>query len=189
MTGPFTFDPAAVARVRKNFRGGLRFRLILLTQLPMGFLAGLRLREIDDERCRVSVRYSWLNRNPFRSTYWAVLGMAAEMASGALLLQFTHGQTPSVATLITSTSAKFLKKAVGTTTFFCESGRVSAQAVREAAESGEAREIVSPVRGVAEDGQPVAEFVFTWSVKARRPATEPAPVAATAGPAGAAPSA
>lgn len=170
MSAPaFVHDPAAIAAVQRNLRGGFRSRLVLLAQLPMGFLAGLRVREIDEERCRVSVGYRWLNRNPFRSTYWAVLGMAAEMASGALVIQYTYRQPVSVATLITEVQARFLKKATGVTTFACESGQAIRAAVVEAAGSDEARTMVSTVRGCAEDGQPVAEFTFTWSFKARRP--------------------
>ncbi len=169
-TGEFTFDAARVAHVRKYLSSNLRFRLALLTMVPLGYFVGLRMREITDERCRVSVRYSWLNRNPFRSTFWAVLGMAAEMACGAMVILYTHGQTPSVATLITAMNARFVKKAVGMTTFTCESGRAIADAVRRAVATGESQEVICEVRGTADDGQPVAEFSFTWSLKVRRPA-------------------
>ena len=166
---PFTFDPAAIAAVQKNLLGGFRSRLALLAVLPLAFFTGLRARRLDERVCTVTVNYRWLNRNPFRSTYWAVLGMAAEMAGGALVIQYTHGQKPSVATLVTAVTGKFLKKAVGTTTFSCESGREIAEAVLQSVATGEAREIVCTVRGVSEDGTPVAEFVFTWSVKVRAP--------------------
>jgi len=35
------------------------------------------VRELDSERCAVTVPYGWRTTNPFRSTYFAALGMAA----------------------------------------------------------------------------------------------------------------
>jgi hypothetical protein len=127
------------------------------------------VKTLTRERCEVVLKYKWLNKNPFRSMFWAVLGMAAEMSSGAFTVLYTHGQKPSVATLVTGTSAKFYKKAVGRITFVCESGQMIADAVRQTVATGEGVEVTCPMKGINEAGEVVCEFSFTWSLKARLP--------------------
>ena len=61
----------------------VKFRMFLFWKLPAAFFSGVRIKEIDEERCVVTVPYKWLTQNPFRSTYFASLGMAAEMSTGA----------------------------------------------------------------------------------------------------------
>ncbi|MBI5368057.1 MAG: DUF4442 domain-containing protein [Planctomycetes bacterium] len=169
LTVPVVDRGAAVAYVRKNLLSRWRLPFVFLARLPMGLFAGLRVRAISDEVCRATVRYRWRNRNPFGSTYWAVLGMAAELASAALVIQAVHGRKPSIATLVTGVNARFLKKALGETTFTCAAGREIAAAVEQAVATGEAREFATAVRGVAEDGETVAEFTIHWSIKVRAP--------------------
>ena len=80
------YNPKNQEYVKKNFKNGFKFRLLLFKILPMGFLSGMRIKELNDEKCIVTVPYKWINKNPFKSTFWAVLGMAAEMSSGALIV-------------------------------------------------------------------------------------------------------
>ena len=54
----------------------LKFRLFLLMKLPAAFIAGVKVREMDEQRAVVSVPFKWLTQNPFRSTYFASLSMA-----------------------------------------------------------------------------------------------------------------
>ena len=53
-------------------------------KLPAAFFSGVRIKEVGETKCRVSVPYKWFTQNPFRSTYFACLAMAAEMSTGAL---------------------------------------------------------------------------------------------------------
>ena len=53
-----------------------------LFKLPAAYFTGVRVRSITDDFCKVSVRLSWVNQNPFRSMFWAVQGMAAELSTG-----------------------------------------------------------------------------------------------------------
>ena len=55
----------------------------------MGFLSGMRIKKLNKDQCIVSVPFKWINKNPFKSTFWAVLGMAGEMSTAALILQYT----------------------------------------------------------------------------------------------------
>ena len=78
-----------VAKVRKYATNPFFFRLYLFFNLPMGFLSGMKIKTIDDQKCTLTVPFKWLNKNPFKSTFWAVLGMAGEMNVAALILQYT----------------------------------------------------------------------------------------------------
>ena len=84
--------------------------------LPSAWWSGVRVAKITSEICEVKVRLLWINKNPFKSTFWAVLGMAAEMNGAALILQYTYGHTPSISTLPVKCEAEFIKKATDTTT-------------------------------------------------------------------------
>ena len=163
----FQFDESKIEFIQRNFTNNFKFRLMLLRILPMGYLTGMRIKTLTRERCEVTVRHKWLNKNPFKSMFWAVQGMAAEMSSGALLTMFTYKQKPSIATLVVHQESKFTKKAVGKITFICESGKDIENAVRETAATGEPVVVVAPMIGYDEEGDVVAEFAFTWSFKAR----------------------
>jgi Domain of unknown function (DUF4442) len=164
----FQFDPAPMAYIQKSFTSGFKFRLAMFSQLPLGFWIGMRVRELTEDRCVVTVPYKRLNSNPFRSTFWAVLGMAAEMSSGAILTMYTFKQKPSISLLVGYQTGTFTKKAVGVTTFICESGAAIKAAVVKAAETGEAVEVLCPVKGYNEAHEVICEFAFTWSMKARK---------------------
>ena len=61
------------------------FNRFLFLKLPSAFLCGVRLRSLNKERAVVTVTLNFLNKNPFKSMFWAVQGMAAELATGAII--------------------------------------------------------------------------------------------------------
>ena len=143
------------------------FKLFSIVKLPLAFLTGLKIVKLNGDECITSVRLKYLNKNPFRSTYFAVLSMAAELSTGAIALLAAEGHHPSVAKIITSMRADFVKKATGRTKFTCAEGEKLFSAVDKAIETKEARlETVSSV-GCDENGDVVARFEFTWSFKQR----------------------
>lgn len=140
----------------------------LYARLPLAGVADCRVTKLNETTCHVTVPYKFINRNPFGTTYWAVLGMAAEMASGALLLMYIHKSNPSVSTFVTQCSANFIKTAKGLTTFICEDGELIKSKVQQALETGEGQVIQAKVIGYNEDGGINSEFTFGWSIKARK---------------------
>ena len=52
--------------------------------MPGAWFAGLRMDEIDDKICTTSLPGGWRTQNPFKTMYWAVQGMGAELATGAV---------------------------------------------------------------------------------------------------------
>jgi len=143
------------------------FKAGLLKVLPMASIAGLKIIELDDDQCKVTVPYKYLNKNPFNTTYWAVLGMAAEMASGALVQMYTHKITPSVSMFVTGCDGKFTKRAVGVTTFICNDGQLIANTIQKAIDTNKPQTIPSNVKGYDKDGVLLVDFNFEWSIKAR----------------------
>lgn len=143
------------------------FKAGMLKVLPMGTVAGLKIIELDKNQCKVTVPYKYINKNPFNTTYWAVLGMAAEMASGALVQMYTHQLSPSVSMFVTACDGKFIKRAVGVTTFICNDGKLIADTIQRAIDTKEPQTIQSNVKGYDRDGVLLVDFNFEWSLKAR----------------------
>ena len=145
----------------------VKFRMFLFTRLPAAYMAGVRVREMDEKRCRVTVPYKWLSQNPFRSTYFACLSMAAEMSTGALAMAHLYKINPPVSMLVVKVESEYLKKATGRTSFVCEDGELFQKAIEETIATGEARMVKANSTGKNEEGEIVAEFYITWSFKVK----------------------
>src|SRR4029434_3796701 len=83
LAAPAPSTPAA-DKLRNRVRNPWLMRGFMLAKLPLALIAGVCVRGLDRERCVVTVPYGWRTTNPFRSTYFAALSMAAEMSTGAL---------------------------------------------------------------------------------------------------------
>ena len=145
----------------------LLFKLFSITKLPLVFLTGLKVLKLNEDERVTSVRLKYLNKNPFRSTYFAVLSMAAELSTGTYALLAAAGQSPSVALIITSMKADFIKKATGRTTFTCTEGSKLLAAVEKTIKSKDAQPQTVSTIGRDESGEVIAVFEFTWSFKQR----------------------
>jgi hypothetical protein len=146
----------------------LRFRVFLLTRLPSAYFSGVRIRDLDDERCLVTVPYKWFSKNPFRSTYFACLSMAAEMSTGALAMARVYKQEPPVSMLVVKMEADYFKKADGRTSFLCKDGKLLDDTIRKAIATKEGQTVRISSAGTNEKGELVAEFFITWSFKVKK---------------------
>lgn len=145
----------------------LKYRLFLLSKLPMGFLAGLKVKELSQEKSAVIVRFKWLNQNPFKSIYFAVLSMAAELSTGVLAFANVYKSNPVVSMLIVKVNGEFYKKAVGKIIFTCNKGSEISNAIQQTIAIGESVFIECESIGKNEKGETVAKFIFTWSFKVK----------------------
>lgn len=145
----------------------LKFGLFMLTKLPMGLLAGMRLRELSTSHCVTSVPFKWLTKNPFKSTYFAVQSMAAELSTASPCLLAVAGHKPSVAFIIVDLKASFHKKATSRVYFTCNDGEKAFDAVNAAIATEEPQLATFKTIGKMNDGTVVSEFEFTWSFKQR----------------------
>jgi hypothetical protein len=161
----------AVTERRRKMLSPLLMRFYFLAKLPLALMAGVRLRELDAEHAVATVPYGWRSTNPFRSTYFAALAMAAELSTGALAMLAVDlaGKTAPkpVAMLIVNMTAGFEKKATALAAFTCPDGAKLAAAVARAVETGEPATAEAETVGRMADGTIVARFTFTWSFKAR----------------------
>lgn len=144
-----------------------KMKMYMLTHLPMAFLAGLRVKELDSGRAVVSVPYKYLNKNPFRSMYFAVLSMAAELSSGILALSLVYEAEKPVSMLVLNMKAGFLKKARTKIVFTCNDGESISAAIAKSIETGEGQTVEVRSSGIDAHGEMVAEFNFTWTFKPR----------------------
>lgn len=144
-----------------------RFRAFLLARLPAAFFSGVRVREISATHCAATIPFKWLTQNPFRSTYFASLSMAAELTTGILGLMQVYRRSPPVSMLVVKVDSSYFKKATGRTRFECHDGALFEKAVDEAIATGEPRTVTARSSGVNAAGETVAEFYVTWSFRAR----------------------
>lgn len=145
----------------------LKFRLYLLQNLPAAFFSGLKIEKAGAGECIVSIPYKWFTRNPFRSTYFACLSMAAEMSTGILAMAHVYKSKPRISMLVVDLEGKFTKKATGRTWFRCDSGQAISEAVVRARSAAEAQMVKTHSVGTNEAGDTIAEFFITWSFKVK----------------------
>ncbi len=151
----------------KMLNNRLLFELFLAGRLPMGFIAGLKVKSFSLNKCEITVPYRWLNQNPFRSTYFAVLSMAAEMSTGMFGMMMTIESNPSVAVLVTKVDSEYVKKATGITTFTCTDGKAINETIERAIITGEGQTVVANSIGTSEMGEVESRFKVQWSFKMR----------------------
>jgi len=160
-------DTPQAAAFRRQVLNPLKLRLFMLRKLPMAWLAGLRLVALTPEAATVTIRYKYLNTNPFQSIYFAALAMAGELASGIQGMMQVQSGAP-VSMLVVKLDAEFTKKAVGLIAFTCPDGAAIAQAVAESRATGEGRTVVCTSTGRDEAGDVVAVFRVMWSFRAKK---------------------
>ena len=155
------------AQFRNRIVNPISFRFFMLYRLPAAFFAGLRVKQLDANKAVVSVRYKWFNQNPFRSMYFAIQSMAAEMSTGLLGFGQVYERHPAVSMLVVKIEGNFHKKAIGTILFTCEDGALIDAAIEESILLGERRTVTCSSNGTNETGEIVASFHITWSFKAK----------------------
>ncbi|MCM4169130.1 hypothetical protein KCTC52924_00103 [Arenibacter antarcticus] len=136
-------------------------------KLPAAWWTGVRLRYIDEEKAVVSVRHRWVNQNPFKSIFWAVQGMAAELATGAMVMEQIRKSERKISMLVANNNANFSKKAIGKITFTCTDGKLIKEAIKNTLATGEGQTVWMKSVGVNEEGIVVSTFNFEWTIKVK----------------------
>tara|TARA_B100000686_G_scaffold217657_2_gene224753 strand:+ start:2068 stop:2577 length:510 start_codon:yes stop_codon:yes gene_type:complete len=158
-------------KFKREWLNPFAFSFYFFLNVPMGWLSGMKLKELSEKKCisKVPFRwyYRWQNMNPFKSMYFAVQCMAAELSVASIAALAVKGIKPSIAFIITKMSSKYLKKATGNVSFKCEDGEDIFNAVDKAISTKKGIEIEVKTIGTLEDGTVVSEFYFTWSFKQR----------------------
>ena len=139
----------------------------MLFKLPAAWLTGVRLSLIDKDKCEVKVRFKWINQNPYRSMFWAVQAMAAELTTGMLLTKSIQDSNSDISMLLVSNKSSFYKKAVGKITFVCDEGEIAKQLINSTIKNITSKAWFK-AKGYDEAGDQVSEFDFEWSCKKRK---------------------
>lgn len=144
-----------------------KVNLFIMFKLPSAYLCGVRAKYIDNLKCKVSVKHRWINQNPFKSMYFAVQAMAAELTTGALVLSQIRNSKKNISMLVANSKSNFTKKAIGRITFTCNDGLLIENAIKQTIATNESQTIWMKSIGIDEKGDQVSEFDFEWSVRVK----------------------
>jgi len=144
-----------------------KLNTFLLFKLPSAYFSGVRVKQITTEKCTVSVKHRWINQNPFNSMYFAVQAMAAELATGALVMYHIKNSGKKISMLVANNKGNFSKKAKGRITFTCIDGHLIADAIARTIATGDGQTFWMKSVGVDESGDQVSEMDFEWSVRVK----------------------
>ena len=145
-----------------------QYNLYNFFKLPSVWWCGIRVKSVNEESCLVSVKHRWINQNPFKSMFWAVQGMAAELSTGLLLMNEIARTKKSFSMLVLNNKANFSKKATGRLSFSCDQGRQIKECLNKAISSGTPQTIWLNSSGLDSKGDTVSKFSFEWTLKLRR---------------------
>ena len=144
-----------------------KLNTFLIFKLPSAYFCGVRVKEIKNNSCVTSVKYRWINQNPFNSMFWAVQGMAAELSTGTLVMLKIKASGKRISMLVANNNGTFHKKAIGRITFSCNEGHLIDKAIAKAIETREGQTIWLKSIGINTDGIEVSSFNFEWTIKVK----------------------
>ena len=144
-----------------------KLNTFLFVKLPSAYWSGVRVKAINETSCTATVKHRWFNQNPFNSMYFAVQAMAAEMTTGALVIDKIQQSGKKISMLVASNKSNFSKKATGRITFVCQDGHLIEEAVQKAITNGEGQTFWMKSIGTNEEGVQVSEMDFEWSIRLR----------------------
>lgn len=145
-----------------------KLNAFLLFKLPSAFFCGVRTKEINESHCVVSVKHRWINQNPFKSMYFAVQAMAAELSTGALVMLHIKKSGRNISMLVANNRGTFTKKATGRITFSCNDGHLITTAIEKTIATGEGQTFWMKSIGTDEKGDQVSIMEFEWTVRVKK---------------------
>lgn len=154
-------------KLQRQMLSKWKFGLFKIFKLPLAYITGIKLLELTPAKAVASVKYKYINTNPFKSLYFAVLAMTAELSTGALALFTIAKHKKSIAVLVVESHGKFYKKATGKINFVCEDGERFDEIISHCVEQDSPETLVANTKGYNEQNELVCEYNFTWSFKVR----------------------
>lgn len=142
-----------------------KLNAFLSFKLPSAYFCGVRVASLDESQCKVSVKHRWVNQNPFKSMFWAVQGMAAELTTGALVMSKIKDSRKPISMLVVANNSAFTKKATGRIHFICVDGAKVDEAIKKTIATGIGQTIWMNSVGTNEEGAEVSNFNFEWTLK------------------------
>ncbi|MFI8380159.1 DUF4442 domain-containing protein [Leeuwenhoekiella sp. NPDC079379] len=144
-----------------------KFNTFILFKLPSAWLCGVRIKSITAQTAITTVTHRWINQNPFNSMFWAVQGMAAELSTGAMVIDQIKQSGHKISMLVANNKASFTKKATGKITFTCNDGHKIEEAIQKTIATGEGQTFWMQSVGTNKEGITVSTFDFQWTVRVK----------------------
>ncbi|SFB10822.1 protein of unknown function [Algoriphagus aquimarinus] len=154
--------PGALA-YQKKMSNPIYFWFGMLIKLPSAIFWKFRIKELDAEKCVVTIPYSWRTQNPFKSIYFAAMAGAGELTTGALC-QLAISGLGKYSMLVVDFKAEYFKKANQKITFTCEQGQ-ELFILLESLQPNDTGKLTMISSGRNPQGEEVARFYVTWSFK------------------------
>ena len=146
----------------------IQYNIYNFFKLPSVWWCGIRVKSVNEDSCLVSDKHRWINQNPFKSMFWAVQGMAAELSTGILLMNEISRSKKSFSMLVLNNKANFSKKAIGRISFSCDQGHQIRNSINLAISSKKPQTIWVNSSGIDSQGDTVSTFSFEWTLKLRK---------------------
>ncbi|HBL78626.1 MAG TPA: thioesterase [Aequorivita sp.] len=144
-----------------------KINTFLLFKLPSAYFTGVRVKSISETTCITTVKHRWINQNPFKSIFWAVQGMAAELSTGAMVMAKIKESNKNISMLVANNRATFTKKAKSRILFTCTDGALINEAIDKTISTGEGQTIWMKSEGKDAAGDVVSTFEFEWTLKVK----------------------
>lgn len=141
--------------------------LYLFKNLPSAYFCGVRVYALEADYCTVRVKHRWFNQNPFRSMYFAVQNMGAELTTGVLVMKAIKESNQKISMLVLNQKSQFTKKATGIITFKCDQGQLISEKIKEALQTKKGISFWVQSKGIDENGDVVGIYDFEWTLKAK----------------------
>ncbi len=150
-------------KFRKRMTNPFIFWSSMLVKLPSAVFWKLRIKNLTEESCSVTIPYFWRSQNPFKSIYFAAMAGAAELSTGALC-QLAMAGKGNFSMLVIDFRAEYYKKANEKITFICEQGSELNRLLNQL-QTGQTNTLNMISSGTNTKGELVAKFYVTWSFK------------------------
>ena len=132
--------------------------------LPSAWWCGVRVKKITRKCCSTKVNLNWINKNPFKSMFWAIQGMAAELSTGVLIMQASKSFKCDISMLVINNKATFRKKARGQIVFSCNNGEAVEKTFTKLFKTNKSQTLWLQAIGVDEEGDILSTFDFEWTL-------------------------
>ncbi len=163
---PFLFNPQdpKVNKFFKDASNNFKMKLLQLSRVPGAFWFRLKMEEVNQDKCIVSLPLSWRTKNPFQSIYFVGLMAAAEYST-ALLVYSRVMMAENVKYIVKDVGAEFVKKASSRTFFTCDDPASIDEAINQAIITGEQHSVKLYSTGRLSSGEVVAKIHIAWTFK------------------------
>ncbi|MDZ4662453.1 MAG: DUF4442 domain-containing protein [Pseudomonadota bacterium] len=148
----------------------LQLKAFGLAKIPLLFLVGPKVLELNHDRCAIKIPLNRLTRNHLGSMYFGALAIGADCAAGMLGMKYIRDSEREISLIFKDFQADFLKRAHEDVIFSCDEGPAIRELVEAALTKGE--RVHAPIHITAwssaqPNDEPIAKFVLTMSLKVK----------------------